>query len=146
MGHYEEPPSTGPQISVPRSSLLSWALFFFSIGCAACGILAPQPGIEPTPAALEAQSLHHWTTREVPGISLLKSLLNLLQYCFCFMFWFFGREACGILAPRPGMEPASPASEVWSLNHWTAREVPWAHFNKVLTSLGFDFLLCHMGV
>ena len=25
------------------------------------------------------------------------------------MFWFFGREACGILAPRPGIEPAPPA-------------------------------------
>ena len=25
------------------------------------------------------------------------SLLTLLQYCFCFMFWFFGQEACGIL-------------------------------------------------
>ena len=26
-----------------------------------------------------------------------KSLLNLLQSCFCFMFWFFGFKACGIL-------------------------------------------------
>ena len=41
----------------------------------------------------------------------LKSLLNLLQYCFCFMIWFFGHEACGILAPRPGIEPAPPALE-----------------------------------
>ena len=23
------------------------------------------------------------------------------------MFWFFGHEACVILAPRPGIEPAS---------------------------------------
>ena len=28
-----------------------------------------------------------------------------------FMFWFFGPEACGILARRPGIEPASPALE-----------------------------------
>ena len=27
------------------------------------------------------------------------------------MFWFFGLEACGILAPRPGIEPAPPALE-----------------------------------
>ena len=27
------------------------------------------------------------------------------------MFWFFGREAYGILAPRPGMEPSPPALE-----------------------------------
>ena len=40
-----------------------------------------------------------------------KSSLNLLQYFFCFMFWFFGHEACGILAPEPGIEPAPPALE-----------------------------------
>ena len=27
------------------------------------------------------------------------------------MFWFFGHEACGISAPRPGMQPAPPALE-----------------------------------
>ena len=34
--------------------------------CAAHGILVPKPGLEPKPAALEAQSLNLWTTREVP--------------------------------------------------------------------------------
>ena len=53
-----------------------------------------------------------------------KSLLNLLQYCFCFMFWIFGQEACGILVPQPGIKPAHPCSERQSLNHWTIREVP----------------------
>ena len=28
-----------------------------------------------------------------------------------FMFWFFGHEACGFLAPRPGIKPATPALE-----------------------------------
>ena len=46
-------------------------------------------------------------------------LLNLLQYCFCFLFCFFSQEACRILAPQPEMEPTPPA-----LNHWTAREIP----------------------
>ena len=41
----------------------------------------------------------------------LKFLLNLLQYCFCFMFWFFGRETCEILAPWPGIKPSPPALE-----------------------------------
>ena len=41
----------------------------------------------------------------------LKSLLNLLQYSFCFMLWFFGHEACEILAPWPGIKPAPPALE-----------------------------------
>ena len=38
--------------------------FFF--GCTACGISVPWPGIEPVPPAVEARSLNHWTTREVP--------------------------------------------------------------------------------
>ena len=38
--------------------------------------------------------------------TILKSLLNLLQYCFCFMFWVLGPEGCGVLAPRPVIEPA----------------------------------------
>ena len=33
-----------------------------------CGILVPQPEIEPTSSALEAQSLNCWTAREVPWI------------------------------------------------------------------------------
>ena len=41
----------------------------------------------------------------------LKSLLNLLQYCFCIMFWFFGQEACGILSSWPGIQPAPPDLE-----------------------------------
>ena len=28
-------------------------------------------------------------------------------FFLCFMFWFFGHEACGILAPQPGIEPTS---------------------------------------
>ena len=28
------------------------------------------------------------------------------------------------LVPRPGIEPGPPALGVWSLTHWTTREVP----------------------
>ena len=52
------------------------------------------------------------------------SLLNLLQYCFCLCFGFFGLEACGTLSPQAGMEPAALALEGQSPNHWTAREFP----------------------
>ena len=38
-------------------------------------------------------------------------VLNLLQYCFCFMVWLFGCKACGILASPPGIEPAPPVLE-----------------------------------
>ena len=36
-------------------------------GCKVCGILVPQPGMEPTPPALEGKNLNHVTAGEVPG-------------------------------------------------------------------------------
>jgi len=41
----------------------------------------------------------------------LKSLLNLLPYCFCFMLWLFGHKTCEILAPQPGIELTLSALE-----------------------------------
>ena len=38
--------------------------FFFLLCCAACGILVPWLGMEPTPSAVEVQSPSRWTTRE----------------------------------------------------------------------------------
>ena len=38
-----------------------------------------------------------------------------------FLFYFC---PCGILVPRPGMEPMPPTVEGWILNHWTPREIP----------------------
>ena len=49
--------------------------------------------------------------KKISVLFFLESLLNLLQDCFCFMFWFFGHEACGILVPQPGMELTSPVLE-----------------------------------
>ena len=40
--------------------------FFFGPCCMACGIVAPQPGTEPEPSAVKAQSSNHWTAREFP--------------------------------------------------------------------------------
>ena len=51
-------------ISLPKMSPMDTFNFFF--GCAACWILVPRPGIKPTPPAVEARSLNHWTAREVP--------------------------------------------------------------------------------
>ena len=40
-------------------------LFFWPCH-AVCGILVPQPGIEPMPRVVEACSLNHWTAKEFP--------------------------------------------------------------------------------
>ena len=42
------------------------------------GILVPQPGTEPALPELAAQSLNHWTTREVPSIGLLWGGITIL--------------------------------------------------------------------
>ena len=38
--------------------------------------------------------------------------------------------ACGILVPRPGIEPVPPMVEAQSPNHWTDRKVPNIDFLK----------------
>ena len=47
----------------------------------ACGILVPQPGIEPLYPGVEVQSPNHWTTRELP-------LIYTFELCYCYqMHW-----------------------------------------------------------
>ena len=52
----------------PPTSPTSFILFciFWLHHTTACGILAQWPAIKPSLPALEAQSLNHWTSREVP--------------------------------------------------------------------------------
>ena len=47
----------------------------------------------------------------------------MLQYCFCFIFWFFGLKACKSLDSQWGMEPTLCIRR-WGLNYWVAREIP----------------------
>ena len=49
-------------LDVPSCTLYS---FFYWLHQEACGIRVPWPGTEPVPPALGAQSLNHWTTKEV---------------------------------------------------------------------------------
>ena len=57
---------------------------FWFFGHKSCGILTPHSGLEPAPFALEAWSLHRWTAREVPLITLnaCSALLALKQLFF----------------------------------------------------------------
>ena len=63
------------------------------------------------------------------GLSLITGLshrqLSLASLSLSFFFFWLHFTACGILVPRPGIEPMSPAVEMWILNHRTAREVPF---------------------
>ena len=54
-----------------------------------------------------------------PLLYLLKKFFLILWPC---------HRACGILVPRSGIQPSSPAVEVQSLNYWTTREKAQALF------------------
>ena len=45
------------------------------------------------------------------------------------------------LVPWPGIKPMPPALDVWSLNHWTAREIPlyWVLVLFCLTETGSSY-------
>ena len=60
----------------------------------------------------------------------LKSLLNVLQCCFCFPFCILGLKVCEILAFPPG----TPCTGRGSLNHWTTRQVPILMLSKYRSS------------
>lgn len=51
-------------------------------------------------------------------------------------------EDCGILVPRPGVEPTPSAVKEWNVNHWSARE-----FLKILCFVFFNcrFIPQHFG-
>ena len=43
--------------------------------------------------------------------TIFKAFIEFVTYCFCFMFWVFHQEACGILAPLTGIESTPSALE-----------------------------------
>ena len=84
----------------------------------------PNPGIEPRSPALQVDSLptkpqgnpipdKSNVQKEASSGSAASKLKNHFLPCFA---------ACGILFPKSGMEPAPPALEASSLNHWIARD------------------------
>ena len=78
----------------------------------------PDQGLDPHPRS------PRWE-RGVPTTGLPGKSLFLFSYLYIY-FWPHC-TACGILVSWPRIEPVIPALGVWSLNHWTTREVPRSH-------------------
>ena len=103
------PPTSSPSCSVPSSS----ALYVSTLeNCQHPPALQPYTGF--TGFLIIKWSLYStilfffFTVLCGP---FLKPLLNLLQYCFWFMFCFCSCKPCGILISKPGIKPTSPALE-----------------------------------
>ena len=92
--------------------------------------------LRPASAHLHVPSGLHWDLSLLirgyllaPPSSLCLSFPSISWRISCILiFLFFGPTACGILVPQPRIEPTLPALEVWSINHWTPREVSPVHF------------------
>ena len=58
-----------------------------------CGMwdLIPQPGIKPGPPALGVWSLSHWTTREVPGYSVLMTFFLVIKVYYTLLIKKLGK-------------------------------------------------------
>ena len=68
-----------------------------------------------------------WSLRVLNSSCPIISPCDFGQVFIYFIYYFsivLCHMACGILVPWAGIEPMTPALEVWSLNHWTTREVP----------------------
>ena len=63
-------------------------IFFFFFVMLECGILVPQPGIEPIAPAVGALSPSHCTTREVPKKVNLRNLIRFkyIQTSKCYSY------------------------------------------------------------
>ena len=71
---------------LPQGPWKRVSFFLYLLQHKTCGILVPQPEIEPVPPALEAQSLNHWTARKVQGEDFLSSTPG---------FWMPPQLLCG---------------------------------------------------
>ena len=70
---------------------------------------------------------------------LTHHLVYFLRLSFQFYIWlfYFGREACGMLALRPGVESMPPALEACGLNHW-ATSKSLTHHSKMCHPVAFE--------
>ena len=102
---------------------------------AACGILVPWPGIEPMSPALEGGFLATGSPRKSPFSrfynwgEMLTCSRNGLDFKTCIrlqIYWLMHRWTHAPIKTR--IEPGSLALRLWSLSHWTIREVPWRNF------------------
>ena len=50
------------------------------------------------------------------------------MYICMYVFGYTAQWQPGILVSQPEIKCMAPGVEVWSLNHWTIREIPESYF------------------
>ena len=102
--------TTGDQSSPNRKHLSAVMVGWLLMVCAGGG---RQLWLNPV-RLVPAITVGFFFTRFFQSGPFLKSYLNLLHYFFCLIFWIFGHQACGILAPLLGIEPHALCRKVKS--------------------------------
>ena len=82
--------------------------------------------IERTGIVPDNELVSQWRSKRLIANVQVKHWDLILFYFYDYDYYYFwpGCMVCRIIVPKPGIEPMSLALEAWSLNHWTAREVP----------------------
>ena len=63
-----------------------------------------------------------WTTKVTGARKFFRSFFFLILLLFLKIIFWSHYTACGILVPRPGIQPTHPALEAWNLNHFERRQ------------------------
>ena len=77
------------------------------------------------PGKLQLMGLQKsWT--QLSNETTIKLNICFLKYLFLFIYLAVLGLSCGMqdLVPWPGIEPGPPVLGLWSLRHWTTREIP----------------------
>ena len=109
-------------------------LFFFPFW--PHGMELPQPGIEPLPPTVEAQSLNHWTTRDVPKPWLSQNyginsyVFNIFHALRWQLFWISGsshQPVFAVTSPRQNKSCSSvkASSSIPSFSGWWTKSSNW---------------------
>ena len=108
-------------LRLSESSMPFWQSTFFaaSLSLSSNFCLKVTSNASPSPGSLPSLMLSFLTLASIAHHSAY-----LVSICFVVVFfWVACHAACRILVPRPGNKPLPSAVEVWSLNHWTTKEV-----------------------
>lgn len=125
------------QTNLPLRAIISGRFFKICLKILesnkAARLEGPGPHWEEKPIYFNFFKIYFWCR------PFLKTLLNSLQHCFCFLiFFFFGLELCGVLAPQLRIELAAPAIGRQSLSHIFLIDLVSGHFPMSTVSVSLQ--------
>ena len=94
--------------------------------------LVPWPGIEPVPTELGAQSLNHWTTREIPIWFLLYETLRKgksIQMSRLAVSWGWGGKGLTVNEPEGSCSNDEKVRKLICVDYYTTWQIYWKSLN-----------------